>query len=248
MYLYSSLLLLPAVLQLAEAWRPKDAKCKDSDLCLTSFKWCENKKKDAACYYPKDVFENKDYSSQGPRPALIWDREYDITWNAKDDNDRVTIRWTFVDNNDANIDGIPYEWETNVTNTEKYTFKPSQDKFPNPASNITKVQALGLGVGLNKISIHQFKSDNPSSDDKRKDESDTFYLLPSESGDFLAHVKEATEDHWRILLIRWTIVGVVGGGIVASFVVAVCCMFWARFVYRRHGEKGLQGKKWFTGV
>ena len=91
--------VLSAIIPQVYAWRPSDDGCKNN-LCLTNFEWCDkDKKKD--CYYPDNVYSREDEG--GAFAALVWGREYEITWKVKDSkgNGDIYIKWESLSNNNG---------------------------------------------------------------------------------------------------------------------------------------------------
>lgn len=86
--------VLPLLISRTHAWRPSENDC-NNKICLTSFRWCESGGGKRDCYYPDFVYPQEDYA--GPFPALIWEKEYDLTWKVKDSqgNGDVNITWEF---------------------------------------------------------------------------------------------------------------------------------------------------------
>ncbi|PVI05788.1 hypothetical protein DM02DRAFT_610479 [Periconia macrospinosa] len=252
-----SILLLTSTPHLTHAWSPSDHTCKTSSLCLTSFQWCNPQGRDCGSP-PPNVYPS---AESGRLPSLIWEREYEVTWNMKLMGSAVTIQWTMQNAAEINEGGgngtrhrdwnnYPLSrevvWEYNMTSVDsKYTFRPSADMFPNPlAPNINASTARQLALGQTQLMIMQRRFMDSTRDvtndtlnripnDDLSDRSQEFYV----SSQFLAEAVKYAQDReikaWRTKLGLG-----VGLGVGLTWIVVGCAWCFRRRRNSRQVGKG----------
>ncbi|KAF2195038.1 hypothetical protein K469DRAFT_743719 [Zopfia rhizophila CBS 207.26] len=214
------ILIILTILRIAAAFDPKNRKCEYSYLCLTSFIWCN----DDDCNYPEGVYPQADYG--GPFPALIWGQEYDLTWRSDSASTPVTIQWVFDNEEESRSSPTSsVRWETNVTDTKHFIFKPDPSMFPNALSpNVTSAAAQGLIMDQGLIRIKQFRNvthSNGSSSitsELHEDFSNSFVVMPSWTPNFIQRARNEEVRKWKRRLGLGVGLGTGFGVVVAALV------------------------------
>jgi hypothetical protein len=98
--IYSPVLPLTLLLSTAFAWHPSERDCSGEPLCLTSFKWCDDRN-EKGCFLPEGAYPP--YPTAEPRrtwPVLLLDdKNYTVSWevDAKNKDTPVRVVWSFGD-------------------------------------------------------------------------------------------------------------------------------------------------------
>lgn len=101
-------LLLPFVLPSVQAFNG-DEHCRDDQFCLTSFIWCERGDYNGNCKYPDKTYPLSASSNVG-RAAVLWSREYELTWKGTDSEYPVLLEWRVSSDESEGEDAETYIW------------------------------------------------------------------------------------------------------------------------------------------
>lgn len=224
------------------AWRPTDRPCAGhrSRLCFLSFFWCSGSDPNA-CYYPEDVYPARE--NRGHTPALIWGKDYEISWTTSDSGP-VTVWWV-VGNYKQDAEQQPERenlntgviWEHNVTDGKLgFTFTPRTSMFPNyMAPNLSAEDASGVMIEHSYLYIQQFprNSTGQITSALHKDATDRFYVYPPNTVDYIDYAVKQEDKRWR----KKFSLGVGLGVGISVFIATLSTWFLAHWWTKRSMER-----------
>lgn len=129
------------------AFDPSKRECGRDALCLKSMIWCEN----FDCTYPKDVYPAS--NGAGRAPALVWGRNYELSWEQDDSQTPVSVEWRVWSEPEKDANG-----EKNSTGQVSAVWIQSKPSSNHPRSQLLVQESLvgicGLSSGQEHATDH----------------------------------------------------------------------------------------------